>query len=171
MKDVNFIRTLSPHEQRSIRRWFYITCGAAFILFLGMMCMHIPQLYVWHTLKRKQLDFNAPTYAQTQEDVKQLQEKEKTIKNYIARVEQCGSNILIWIDRFKQLAACNFVMQTSDMNTKGAQFAIEAQSLDHAKDSIKKLQACPCIKKVTLHSLQPIHNKNGYICNCGCEWK
>lgn len=170
MKDVNFITTLSPRAQRSIARWYWITWLSVFIVCIGMIGLHIPQLYMWRVLKKQQLCSERGPDTLLQEEVRHLQEQEKNLKHYVACAEKDKGQLNIWQTRITHLFSNNVAIKSCEMSEKEARLCVEVASLDSAKEMINRLQECSSIKSVNLMSLQPMNNGNGYLANCVCEW-
>jgi len=53
MKQINFLTTLSPHEQRAIVRWYRCTLGATLAVVGGILSAQLYQGYQVYTLKHQ----------------------------------------------------------------------------------------------------------------------
>lgn len=166
MKHVNFINTVPPATQRSIRQWYHITWFLVCVVCIGMISMHISQWYTWRMLKNQCVCCERTPDTALQEAVRQLQERETLLKQYVHQIEQNKMNLSAWHNRITQLFGSGFTIQSCDMNERDATLIIHVASLDHAKEAINRLQGCSSIKSVNLLSLQPMSGNGGYACSC-----
>jgi hypothetical protein len=92
MKNINFIITLSPQQQREIRFWWTISCILFVITLATISYFAIPQLYNLYTLKNSIADLTQKTINYTsvttkKNDLKKenvaLSRKKKRIETYL----------------------------------------------------------------------------------------
>lgn len=50
MKNINFIKTLSISQQKSLRQWWFVSCALSVLCGALVLCLHGLQIYQWHTL-------------------------------------------------------------------------------------------------------------------------
>ncbi len=50
MKNINFIKTLSIPQQRSLRQWWFVSCALGVLCGAVALCLHGLQIYQWYTL-------------------------------------------------------------------------------------------------------------------------
>jgi len=171
MKDVNFLHTLSPKEQRAIRAWYYRTWAMGIILFICMLGMHIPQLHKWRLLKRRQqVKCKVVSNDTLNKEVQALEKQIASLSSYTATLKQYETQITNWRERITYLLDSGFPMQSCDIDSKGARSVFHLSALKQVKELVAALSAYPSIKQVHINSLQPLSGDKGYICNCTCEW-
>jgi len=170
MKEVNFLRTLSPKEQQTIRTWYYRTWYIGIILFICMFGMHIPQFYRWRLLKKQQIKHKIVPSDALNQEVQALEKQLASLTDYTVNLKKDEERLVKWRKRVTYLFESNFALQSCDIDAKSARLVVNLSSLDQVKKLTATLSACPLIKAVQVHSLVPLAGGKGYVCNCSCEW-
>lgn len=170
MKDINYIRTLSAAEQKSLRIWYIFSITGFIFLISGMIFLHLLQWYEWRIITKKVVCCNMRQSGQLfteklQQYKKQYEEMVACIKNS----DDFDKKFILWRERLHHIFVCSPFLDSLEIGPKKIRCIASCTSLDQVNELTRTLKNNEHIDRVQLTSLQPISSqKLGYICHLLC---
>ena len=160
MKNINFITTLSPQQQREIRLWWFITCFSFLVAIIAIGYFAIPQLYALYELKKNiaQLQQQTSNYtavidkkiALKKENVT-LSRKKKRIDTYINEPRSPHADLSAIM---QAISPSPIKVEHIRSNKKTIDLTVSCASPDLATTLVKKIAENSIFSSVKLISLE-----------------
>lgn len=164
MKSINFIEQISPHERRSIHRWFISSCMILTLTLTGLICISTNQFLTLRTLQ-KEYDHIAQSSSQLQEcltEKRRLKEQVTALRDQnakITRIREKPKNPAQLLELLIHATTSGISYYSIEQKKKKLHVVLFSPSTDVVLTYIKQLNAQPLFKNIELQSLEPCENQ------------
>ena len=160
MKNINFIKPISPAQASSMRMWLISS------LFLGIsliVCMGIATLQDYFTLRilkltKKQLNQNMSSFNTIMQRKQELKKQEHAIQeqlNVIANANKQTQQQIAFMVHIKKALKNSASLESFSFESAAVQLCIDCTQTQHASEIISSLGQMPDIASLHMSSLQP----------------
>ncbi len=161
MKNINFITSISPTEQREIRRWFH---RSIFLCICTMLCICIVHLHQWLQLRELNKEYALMThhknnFDQIMTENNTLRQKQLQLTTRLARITKWHTQPLMATTYLQAITTMqnNKKLHLESLSVAGARLEISAQCPNEQDifGCLQELATLERVKHIQLSSLRP----------------
>lgn len=160
MKNINFIKSISPSQASSIRIWLLSSSVFGFSLILCLSIAIWQEYFSLRILKRtqEQLHLSMTSFDSIMKHKQELKKQEQTIKeqlNLIAATNKQTQRHAQLIAHIKKTLKNSAMLESLNLESTDIQLCIDCAQTQQASEIISLLTQLPDISGLHMSSLQP----------------
>lgn len=164
MKSINFIEQISPHERKSMHRWFIFSSVILVVTVTGLIIISTNQLLTLRTLQKEYHQL-AQASSQLQEcltEKRKLKEQATALTEQnakITRIREKPKNPAQLLELLIHATTSGISYYSIEQKKKQLHVVLFGPSIDVVLTYIKQLSSHPLFKNIDLQSLEPIEKQ------------
>lgn len=160
MKSIHFIEQISPHERRSIHRWFISSCTLLLCTIISMIIISTNQLLTLRTLQKEHHHL-AQSSSQLQEcltEKRDLKERVTALRDQnakITRIREKPKNPAPLLELLMHAATSGISYYSIEQKKKQLHVVLVGPTIDAVLTFIKQLSSHALFKHLELQCIEP----------------
>ncbi len=164
MEPINFIKTISAHEYRAIKRWYGFSLGMLSIAFIGilsiqtMQCWHLYTAYTTYKTARK----NGAKYHTIIADYEQVKNKTAMLQQQVDTLHMLNNNAVVMASCLTELlhiSDSTFLLENCVMTPSTVTLTLLTHLGTTIIRHIKTFNAMDHLSDMMLYEVQPHNNQ------------